>query len=208
MNEATLRRWVRGELAPGERREVSRWIVRCTDPNLGPLLHGLAIEATEERADAALSARGGPWRRLVASWRALVDAGLAELSTGAEPSLILADLGVEDAGPALRLVERDGALFAALRLREELAEAPVTLFLSDDDGRVEVLTSAEVGDERLAPLPDPLGPRATIWAVLDPVAVGDGDPALLLAAALERPERRAIALRLRDAGEDWETWPR
>lgn len=198
MNEANLRRWVRGELGPAERREVSRWIVRCTDPNLGPLLHGLAIEAAEARADAALAARGGLWSRLLASWSALLDAGLAELTVGAEPSLILAELPAEATEPALRLVERGGALVAVLSLPVAIADDPVAFFLSDDVGQVQVLTGTSGERERHAPLPDALGPRTTIWAVIGTSNL-EGDAATMLATALEQPERRVLALRIREA---------
>lgn len=197
MTEATLRRWVHGELDAAERREVSRWIVRCTDPSLGPLLHGMAIEAAEARADAALASRDGPWRRLVASWRALLDAGLAELTAGAEPALILATLPGEITTPTLRLAERDGALEALLSLPAAAAELPVVFLLSDDTGQLQVLASAGDGHERRAPLPDLLGPRATIWAVLGAVFPG-GDAAPWLATALEQPDRQALAVRVRD----------
>lgn len=198
MTEETLRRWTRGELDPGERREVSRWIVRCTDPSLGPLLHGMAIEAAEARADAALAARGGLWSRLVASWSALLDAGLAELTTGAEPALILAGLQAEATEPALRLIEREGAPTVVLSVPAAMADEPVTFFLSDDAGRVQLLEGASGDRERRARLPVALGPRPTIWAVLG-LPGSESDAATLLATALEQPHRRILALRVREA---------
>ena len=69
MTEETLRRWVRGQLPPAERREVSRWMLRCTDPELPELLQALTREARDEARDADLIAQGRG--ALVRAWRAL-----------------------------------------------------------------------------------------------------------------------------------------
>lgn len=190
MNETDLRRWVRGELPPEERRAVSRWIVLCTDPRLGPFLQGLAIEASEERADAALVARGGVWGRLNRAWRELLDAGLAQLSAGATPAVILAEGTEEAPGPDLRLSERDGGLVVSLRTPVSPDPALATLFLSDDDGQIQALPTRREGREIFAALPANLGPRPTIWAALS--AVPDGlEPAAALARARGRAWHRA-----------------
>lgn len=197
MTEATLRAWTRGELPPAERRAVSRWIVSCTDPRLGPLLHGLAIEAAEERADAALAARGGLWSRLAGAWQALLDAGLAQLTAGAEPPLLLAALSDEADGPTLRLEERDGAPVIVLRRPSGLTSAPVALYLTDDAGGVHVLATTGDGPELHAELPTPTGPRATIWAVIGRGSAAP-EPALALAAALDDGAVTMLALRIRE----------
>jgi hypothetical protein len=75
MNLDQLRRWVRDELAPTERREVGRWILRCGDPALPVVLQGLIREHEQEQADAALRARR-PDRAFVTDlWRSMLDAG-------------------------------------------------------------------------------------------------------------------------------------
>lgn len=197
MNETDLRRWVRGELPPEERRAVSRWIVLCTDPRLGPLLQGLAIEAAEERADAALAARGGVWARLSEAWRALLDEGLAYLTTGAAPAVILAEAMEDRPPPELRLIEGDGALVVALRTSAGSDPRLVTLYLSDDEGQISALPTRVDGPMALATLPMTLGPRPTIWAVLGAVPA-DLEPAAALTRAVEGAPGAVLAMRVRD----------
>ncbi len=156
MTEDRLRAWVRGELSGEERREVTRWLVRCTDPRLPALLQGMLREQRDEAADAQLAARGPVWSRLTEAWQRLVEAGEA-IVVLPEPTLVLASA---DADP-LRLEERDGELVAVGEIDEG------AIFLTDDTGRSELLVGPGRGPLSV-PIPAALGPRATLWLTEGP----------------------------------------
>jgi hypothetical protein len=60
----TLRAWVRGTLPLERRREVGRYLLRCSDPALPGILRGLIQEhELEQRARAWLRGRRLRWRR-------------------------------------------------------------------------------------------------------------------------------------------------
>ncbi len=151
MTEDRLRAWVRGELSGEERREVTRWLVRCTDPRLPALLQGMLREQRDEAADAQLAARGPVWSRLTEAWQRLVEAGEA-IVVLPEPTLVLASA---DADP-LRLEERDGELVAVGDIDEG------AIFLTDDTGRSELLVGPGPGPLEAA-IPAARASRATIW---------------------------------------------
>lgn len=187
MTEETLRRWVRGQLPPAERREVSRWMLRCTDPELPELLQALTREARDEAQDADLIAAGR--EALVRAWRALLAAGQAGLSVGEAPALVLAGVGPGAPPPLLSLrVEGD-----RLRLDLHLPEAAeVALWASRDLGPPQAL---------LSPRPLASGPhanRVSIDASADRLTLwllrGAGLPETL-EEALEAPGVEVTALR-------------
>ncbi len=157
MTEERLRAWVRGELAGEERREVTRWLVRCTDPRIPSLLQGMLREQRDEAADARLGSRGPLWSTLTDAWRRLIEAGEA-LTTGPEPALVPA--GVEALEP-LRLEERQGELLVVADTDGG------ALFLTDDTGRVDRLAGPGAG-ELIARVPEELGPRPTVWLTAGP----------------------------------------
>ena len=151
MTEDRLRSWVRGELSGEDRREVTRWLVRCTDPRIPALLQGMLREQRDEVADRQLSARGPVWTRLTEAWQRLLEAGEA-FAAPPEPTLVLASA---DTDP-LRLEEQDG------QLRVVGNTDGGALFLTDDTGRSELLAGPGPGP-LTAPVPANLGPRPTLW---------------------------------------------
>lgn len=54
----TLRAFVRDELDAEDQKAIYRWMVRCTDPRLPPLLESLQIEWEQVQADRDLSEAG------------------------------------------------------------------------------------------------------------------------------------------------------
>lgn len=194
MNEELLRRWVRGELPAGERRVVTRWIVRCTAPELGPLLVGMAREAQQERVDAVVAARGPRWARLVERWNTLLDAGRASVSAG-DDALVLASVDGAAPGTPLGLEDVDGARHATLLAGDDPDEE-AALFLTDDDGATTRLAGPAPATAAMrAPLPSERGPRATVWAVRGPALPRDGDAGDALGEVLARPDVAAWAVR-------------
>lgn len=184
MTEELLRRWVRDELPPDERRKVTRWMVCCTSPDLGPLLQGMVQELRDERADRALTARGGAWSRLVDAWHGLLDAGRAALFD-ADGALSLASLAEDE--PAPREVEigahRGGP---ALWVRVEARE--VAAYLTDDQGTVQRLLLPGETESVAWPVALPqAGERPTVWAVWGERLPRHGDALTELDAALSDP---------------------
>jgi anti-sigma factor RsiW len=191
MTEEKLMRWVRGELSGADRREVSRWLVRCTDPRLGPLLAGMVQEARDEAADRALAARGGAWPRLIEAWSQLLELGRAGLSGGLEGGLVLATDGQQEAPLSL---QPDGDQVAAVVVVPEGAEA--ALFLTADDGSVEQIWGPTTPTGRVTiPLPTAPGERATIW-LLWGSWIPSAAPIDTLLRALDREDTEARAIRL------------
>lgn len=199
MTEDLLRRWVRGELQPAERRDVSRWIVRCTAPDLGPLMQAIALEHRDEQRDAALSARGGVWPRLLVRWNALLDAGRAYATLGDDAGVVLASVGTaaDPRSPLTIVVDGAGA-----RVTFALSPAPspaieVALYLTDDDGVVSRLIAPTALTGSLsAPLPATSGPRATVWAISASAIPRDNDVAIELDRATDAPGAQVWAVRL------------
>jgi len=157
MDEMTLRRWALGTLPSQERRDVSRWLVRCTDPALPALLHGILQDARDEQADAVLRRRGPLWTRLADAWQQLIDDSTAFLSSG-QAAIALAEAGGPPP-PPLQL--------AADRLHVSVPSGVrFALYVTDDNGRAETLCGPEesTGD-RVVGVPRGLGARATFWLV-------------------------------------------
>lgn len=189
MNEDLLRRWVRRELPPNERRAVSRWVVECADPALAPLLSGMLQEQRDAIADRALASRPGVWQAVVDAWRRLLDAGRAELSSGMGP-LVLASAG-GPAVPELVLHEKEGQLEAVFR--PALSPTVAAMFVTHDDGVVLRLAGPESGAElRAAVAP---GQRTTVWGLHGPGLTITVDAAQDLARLLQDPKIVAVAVR-------------
>jgi len=193
MTEEMLKRWTRGELRGEERREVTRWVVRCTDPQLPVLLQGMIREARYEAADQGLASRGGLWSRLVEAWGTMLEAGRAGLTTGLGPSLVLASDDEEVPAEVLS-VRLMPAPEVQLRLSESTEAA---IYLSSDEGDcVRLWGPAPAQADVAAPIPDLAGGRTTLWAVW-----GEGLPRRAealeeLLAALSEPGVTREALRL------------
>ncbi len=192
MNEDTLRLWARGALTPAERREVSRWLVRCTDPSLGPLLLGMLQEARDEIADQRLAGLGRTWSALVHAWSVLLEGGRATLVSGLSPPIVLAVDG-EPATPPLMLVEVAGAARARLTTPSNQETA---LYLTSDAGTIERLLTPRLHLPADHPLPASPGERATLWAVWGSALPRHPQPLDELLAALADPAVSAQAIRL------------
>ena len=183
MTEEKLRQWVAGGLSPAERREVTRWVVRCTDPDLPVLLHGMLRESRETAADQALRGVDALWGRLVDAWTTLVEAGRAEWTVPDAP-LVLASVDE----PWVRL--EDGP-----RVVVQQADGEVALYLMDDRPSVQRLHGPGPAPAAALPLPT-TGGRTTLWAVRGAVLPRRPDVREELVAALDVGE--GVALRWDD----------
>ncbi len=188
LTEDLLRRWVLGRLPPQERREVTRWVVTCTDPNLGPLLDGMLRESEEARADAALASLGRAWAELVDRWRSMLELGAAGWSGVQSP--ILADAGV--LAPAVHVTPVGHRVL--VEGRDSVVE--VAVYLTDDTGRCERLVAP--GPWRAPGFQDfgvTVGARPTVWAFTAAALPRAPDPVEELNAALRTPGAVANAVR-------------
>jgi hypothetical protein len=175
VNIDMLRRWVRNELAPAERREVGRWMLRCPDPALPEVLYGLVREHEEELADLSLRERAPARSFVIDLWRRLLDGGHATIEALRPPAVA----GGPVLGPA--------ATANGIAFREVQGEVVVDLLIAEMDRRVAVLATSDLGDEHLllepAELaagryadvarwtPDPAEGRVTLWLVLAATAI-------------------------------------
>lgn len=196
MNEATLRRWANDQLSPSETRDVYRWMVRCTDPQLPVLLSGLMRERREREADQALVARGPGWRELVARWSQLLTDGVA---AWAEPgaALQLASTDTQAAPlPDVRIEERSGGVVLVVDVD---ASTDTAVFITDDDGGAVRLAPSGGQRPQEWPLPQ-AGARPTVWVFLgDPLPVAAAGSTLdELMALTDAPDVRVVALRWTD----------
>lgn len=194
-----LRRWVRGELAPEDRRRVGAWLIRSRDPRVPDLLHAIAHEWDEERADVRLLA-GFPsmsfavdlWRRLwsggTATYHPLVPAGAAPL------------LGARLATDTFRFVDRGRQVVVEVDLAGAWDAVVFATTDAGDEHRVGAV--AGFGGTWLVTTwnVDPHEGRVTFWlcraspgtaAVRSATVLSDiaGDPAVeVVAARWEPPE--------------------
>jgi len=159
MNPQLLRRWANDTLSPPEKRQVYRWMVTCTDPDLPLLLHGMLRERREREADQRLSAQKGLWSSLVDHWHTLLDAGEAAWTTpGTAPVLATVDQAQEQ--PLASIEEpTDGKFTLALHTPPALQ---VTALISTDTPSVHLLCEGLPGGDHNLPLPA-VGPRPTVW---------------------------------------------
>lgn len=189
MNEDRLRRWADNALTPEEAREVYRWMVRCTDPDLPLVLSGLMRERREREADRGLSGRGAFWGRLVEGWQRLVGEGHALWT---QPGLGPLPAALEDAvAPEVWLDEgQDGAVVLEL---DVAAELQVVVFVSDDrPSLIEVFRGR--GGRRTIGLPK-VGSRPTAWVFVGKVLASGMDAAASLEVLLDDLEVSTTALR-------------
>jgi len=193
-----LRRWMNGELSPSESREVSRWIVRCTSPELGPLLRALAREKEEAEADRTLLSRAPHWRSLVEKWTALLTAGAASW-TSPDAGLVLASLAPEAASSWCRLRESDDGVQVIVDGDSSLE---VAVYLTADDALARrVVAPTGYADVTWPMLLEQVGAdRPTLWAVRGRSLPRNPDPVVELLTALDRDDVEVQALRWDDIG--------
>jgi hypothetical protein len=165
MNEATLRAWVRKELPPEERREVTRWMIRCTDPALPLILHGMVRELEESPVDAALAAMGRVWSQIVEGWNQLVDLGFASWSDQAQGQIVVASADPSAPGSALSVTEAGGAWL--VEVSGEIG-ATVQIYLTDAAGLAQTAVEGTIGEDgwlrETIELPDTVA--VTLWAAI------------------------------------------
>ena len=178
MDELTLRAWVRGTLSPARRREVTAWMLRCTDPDLPILIHGLIREQEQEQSDAALLARAPDAGWLVDAWHRLLELGAATWETLAsdEPQLAVLAAGSTN-GPVFAVIE-EGDGVARFRIRPGLV-GQFVLVVTNDRLEEELLLpptrSSELSEDRIPGWQVQEGDgRTTFW-----FAVGDAPPSEL-----------------------------
>ena len=169
MDIESLRRWVRRELPPDERREVGRWMLRSTDPDLPGILQGLVREHEDELADAAVALRKPSWAVVLELWRTLQQTGQTIVEALRPPDL---------AGGAVLAPSAQGA---ALSFRRDSGEVVVDLVLQDR-ARVALFGTTDQPEEFLLMSPTVLEPgphvdvtrwtpedadgRVTLWLVM------------------------------------------
>ncbi|MCK6517371.1 hypothetical protein L6R46_20200 [Myxococcota bacterium] len=180
MNLELLRRWVRRELEPGERREVGRWMLRSTDPSLPGVLHGLVRELEEERLDAAITARSPTHAFLVGLWHSLINAGRASIATLQPPAL---------AGGA---VLGAAAAPTGFGFRDVGGEIAIDLMLSHHSGVCSVFATTDQAEEHLLLPPTDL--QAGIYADVARWTPEDseGRVTLWLVIATEETDRTSL----------------
>lgn len=174
VTEDELRRWIRGELPPDARRVVSRWLVRNPHPDVARVLRGLLRDEQEARLDEVLAARDQRCARRVRAWTALFDTNNADWDAGERHLLAAA---VED--PELKLLTRVGddvVVTGALG-------AEVAVYLSDDDGDVQVLHAPGPATSLRIHVPPRHGRRPTVWAVWGDPLPRHPEPAMALELA-------------------------
>lgn len=187
MTEQTLIQWVRGQLPPGERRQVTEWMIRCQDPALPLLLDGIMQAERDAERDRLLMDLGPVWAQLVSGWQGLLDQGRAVLMDAPAGDFVMAS--TQGAAPVLQLVRTDQGDLATLI-------APFTghfrLIYSSDAGQVELLGQASLGaQEQLQVALKGLDQRSTVWALSGP-SLPQGSLLDQLAEALSTDEATRV----------------
>lgn len=150
MSFEEVRKWVRNELDPADRRRVGRWLMRSTDPQLPELLQQLILEHQEELADKGLRTRLPHRAFLVDLWQRLAQLGDAVLVPVAGTGIpVQAHLGTASSG-------------GGLSLRRVGEEVLLDLSLLDGPLLVSVLATTDQGEEHLLLRPTTL--EAGRWA--------------------------------------------
>lgn len=137
MNVEMLRRWVRNELDRDARREVGRWMLRSTDPQLPSLLQGLIKEHEEEVADAALCSKWPGRAFVIDLWSRLVGEGRATFE-----ALRPAEL----AGGAVLGTAASGSGLAFRRVGDEVV---IDVTIAEDSRNVALLATTDLGEEHV-----------------------------------------------------------
>ncbi|MFT5685952.1 MAG: hypothetical protein ACI8RZ_006907, partial [Myxococcota bacterium] len=166
----------------------------CTDPDLGPLLHGMLQEARDEVADQRLAGLGGAWSALVDAWTAMLEGGRAALVAGLSPPIVLASDGTPET-PPLMLVSVEDTIRARLTIP---AGKEAALYLTDDTGAITRLLPPGPYTPADHALPISSGERATLWAVWGDALPRHPQPLDELQAALTDATVTAQAIRLQD----------
>ena len=138
----TLKRWLRRELTPDRSREVSRWVVRSTDPSVGVALRALSKEIKEEernlrqlRLRPETAPAIGLWERLLGLGTALWEAPSRQSSLA--PALAT---GHRPRTPALKLVGDAAAHGRTIELAVQVPSATsATVLASTESGEIHVL---------------------------------------------------------------------
>ncbi len=189
MTEQELRAWVRGTLSPEARRDVSRWLVRCTDPRLGQVLRGLVREWRQEQADAAAASVAPALAPILSRWQALLDSGRAAV----------VGLGLPGVVPAAVSRVSETADFRA----ERADDGTLTLRYELDAGtQVAILATSDAGDAvPVMPWTD-LGPGAQVHPGWSPPTAWERPTVWWLRTAQHPPPSLAdpLAVLARDDG--------
>lgn len=138
----TLRRWLKRELPAEESREVSKWVIRATDPSVGVALHALSREIEEEAKESHQLDDHPETRPAIALWTRLLDLGKAHWEQPRQGQPIAASLSTGGAhkAPLLHLVGDDTSPGANLELTVVVARrASVTLLATTEQGYIHVL---------------------------------------------------------------------
>lgn len=171
-----LRAWVRRDLPPKERRQVTRWLLRNADPSIPDLVQGLIREWEEEQADARVVARRPAAAAILDAWRWMLEQGRTALALDGDtiPGLVLQS-DEEDAPEAL--VVRDGK--EDVQVEVWLDRACFVAVFVTPDGRDEVVTlipPTPLAAGQQAPRhwrPEPEDGRTTFWLVQGPTPPPD-----------------------------------
>jgi hypothetical protein len=179
MDVGRLRRWVRNELTPTERREVTRWLVRTADPRVHVVMTSLVEEHADEVADAKLAAKGPWWAELVTRRARLLDDGHLVLADGAV-ALAFAPSGRAEVG--LEIDARQVVAWWDLPV-------PPSVWFTDDSGAAARLAASASAVGRVA-MPSG-GARPVVWWVWGAPAPVTGDALADLCEALREPAASA-----------------
>jgi hypothetical protein len=179
MDVDRLRRWVRNDLSPTERREVTRWLVRTADPRVHVALASLVEQHADELADVTLAEKGPLWAELVSRRARLLDDGHLVLADGAV-ALAFAPSGRAEVGLE----------FEARRVVAwwDLPMAP-SVWFTDDSGAAARLAAGGSAVGRVA-MPSG-GARPMAWWVWGAPAPVTADALADLCEALRAPEASA-----------------
>lgn len=166
MNEELLQRWLRRDLPPVQQREVSRWLVCCTSPELGPLLHGMLQHHRDEVVDSVQVIKFPAFSAVISLWQRLLTQGRATLDAGGD-ALVLAEHEAVARPLQVSLERINDRVLAQIELTSP-GHQTLLLLRSSDDGAI----------ERLARMSPPLptlvrvelgpaaAPRLTLWVAL------------------------------------------
>lgn len=160
-----LRSWVRGELGPRDRRDVTRWILRTTDHRLPGVLTALTREWEEEQADQKLLDRRADRAWLVDAWQWALRQGAAALSVDvdATPGLQLLDTSEDVPDPLTVQEVGPDRVDVTVHLQ---ASASFTVFAAPDGGEVVRLIGQDTAEGAQRPFgyqSDPGDGRTTFW---------------------------------------------
>ena len=138
----TLKRWLKRELTPDRSREVSRWVVRSTDPSVGVALRALSREIEEEERNLRQLRVRPETAPAISLWERLLGLGTALWEAPSrQPSLAPAlSAGRRLKTPVLMLVGDTAAQGGTVELTVQVPRATsATVLASTESGEVHVL---------------------------------------------------------------------